>query len=188
MLGNGEPQPRCDALGRLVSSATNMDGTTRTLTSTYDAASGRTALTGDSGAWGYTAGFARDTLGRLTGTIESGYSTSTLAYDQAGRRSSLGLGFNGTSSSDSYGYDAVGRLTSLGHDLTGTTYDQSLGFSYNPASQIKQNTRSNDTGIGGGYLLLSSASQSGYAALVLGLGTMAAVSGAWLTRPASVED
>jgi RHS repeat-associated protein len=133
-----------DALGRLVSSATNMDGTTRTLTSTYDAASGRTALTGDSGAWGYTAAFGRDTLDRLTGTTESGYSTSSLAYDQAGRLSSLGLGFNGTSSSDSYGYDSVGRLTSLSHDLSGTTYDQSLGFSYNPASQIKQNTRSND--------------------------------------------
>jgi RHS repeat-associated protein len=133
-----------DALGRLVSSATNMDGTTRTLTSTYDAASGRTALTGDSGAWGYIAAFGRDTLGRLTGTTESGYSTSSLAYDQAGRLSSMGLGFNGTSSSDSFGYDSVGRLTSLGHDLTGTTYDQSLGFSYNPASQIKQNTRSND--------------------------------------------
>ncbi|MEA3034086.1 MAG: hypothetical protein QOH86_2102, partial [Sphingomonadales bacterium] len=117
-----------DALGRLVTSATNMDGTTRTLTSTYDAASGRTALTGDSGAWGYTAAFGRDTLGRLTGTTESGYSTSSLAYDQAGHLSSLGLGFNGTSSSDSYGYDSVGQLTSLGHDLTGTTYDQTLGF------------------------------------------------------------
>ncbi|MEA3038616.1 MAG: hypothetical protein QOE79_1129 [Sphingomonadales bacterium] len=133
-----------DALGRPVTSATNMDGTTRTLISTYDAASGRTALTGDSGAWGYIAAFGRDTLGRLTGTTESGYSTSSIAYDQAGRLSSLGLGFNGTSSSDSYGYDAVGRVTSLGHDLTGTTYDQTLGFSYNPASQIKQNTRSND--------------------------------------------
>jgi hypothetical protein len=27
----------------------------------------------------------------------------------------------------------------------GTSYDDSLGFSYNPASQIKQNTRSNDS-------------------------------------------
>jgi hypothetical protein len=39
----------------------------------------------------------------------------------------------------------AGCLTSLGHDLASTTYDDSLGFSYNPASQIKQNTRSNDT-------------------------------------------
>ena len=83
-------------------------------------------------------------MGRLAGTTESGYSTSTLAYDQGGRLSSLGLGFNGTSSSDSYGYDSVGRLSSLGHDLNGTTYDQSLGFSYNPASQIVQRTNSGD--------------------------------------------
>jgi RHS repeat-associated protein len=133
-----------DALGRLATSATNMDGTTRTLTSSYDAASRRTALTGDTGAWGYTAAFGRDALGRLSGTTESGYSTSSFAYDQAGRVSTLGLGFNGTSSSDSYGFDAIGRLTSLSHDLSGTSYDQSLGFSYNPANQIKQNTRSND--------------------------------------------
>jgi RHS repeat-associated protein len=49
-----------------------------------------------------------------------------------------GLGF------DAPWHDAVGRPTSLGHDLASTTYDDSLGFSYNPASQIKQNTRSND--------------------------------------------
>jgi hypothetical protein len=36
------------------------------------------------------------------------------------------------------------RPTCLSHGLAGTTYDDSLGFSYNPASQIKQNTRSND--------------------------------------------
>jgi hypothetical protein len=54
------------------------------------------------------------------------------------------MGSSGTTSSVAYGYDAVGRLTSLGHDLTGTSYDQSLGFGYNPASQIRQSTRSND--------------------------------------------
>jgi hypothetical protein len=35
----------------------------------------------------------------------------------------------------------AGRLSSLGHDLASTTYDDSLGFSYNPASQIKQKSQ-----------------------------------------------
>jgi hypothetical protein len=67
-----------------------------------------------------------------------------FGYDSAGNRSSLAMGSAGTTSTVAYGYDAIGRLTSLGHDLAGTSYDQSLGFGYNPASQIKQNTRSND--------------------------------------------
>jgi RHS repeat-associated protein len=66
---------------------------------------------------------------------------ATYAYDDLGRRTSLTLG---DGSSTGYGYDAASRLTSLGHDLSGTTYDQTLGFSYNPASDITQNTRSND--------------------------------------------
>jgi len=32
----------------------------------------------------------------------------------------------------------------MSHDFTGTTHDLTLGFGYNPASQIVQNTRSND--------------------------------------------
>jgi RHS repeat-associated protein len=41
-------------------------------------------------------------------------------------------------------YDGVGRLGSMHHTLPGDGYDLSLGFSYNPASQIAQQTRSND--------------------------------------------
>jgi YD repeat-containing protein len=66
---------------------------------------------------------------------------ATFAYDDLGRRTSLTRG-NGTSTS--YGFDAVSRLTSLTDNPAGTTYDQTLGFSYNPASQIVQQTRSND--------------------------------------------
>lgn len=42
-----------------------------------------------------------------------------------------------------YGYDSASRLSSLADNLAGTTSDQSVTFSYNPASQIAQLTRSN---------------------------------------------
>jgi RHS repeat-associated protein len=63
---------------------------------------------------------------------------------QRGRRSSLGSGTGGVTSSAAYGYDAVERLSSLTRDLAGTAADQTLGFAYNPASQIVSRTSSND--------------------------------------------
>ncbi|MEA3048463.1 MAG: hypothetical protein QOG84_299 [Sphingomonadales bacterium] len=129
-----------DALGRLATTATNMDGTTRTTTPTYDLSGNRTALNASSG---YAITFSRDTLGRLTSVQEPSGSTPLLAqvgYNGSGLTSSVAYGPSGASSI-SASYDSVGRLTSVGHDLAGTTYDDSLGFSYNPASQIKQNTR-----------------------------------------------
>ncbi|MFN3945461.1 MAG: RHS repeat domain-containing protein [Allosphingosinicella sp.] len=66
---------------------------------------------------------------------------ATFAYDNLGRRTSLTRG-NGTVTS--YGFDAASRLTSLTQNLAGTAHDTTLGFTYNPAGQIAQNTRSND--------------------------------------------
>jgi RHS repeat-associated protein len=131
-----------DGFGRLASSATNMEGTSRTFSSQYDLASTRTALTGSSG---YSAGFAYDGLGRLTAYKESGVTdTVRLGYDASGRRSSLGDGFGTVTSSAGYGYDAAGRLNALTQDLAGAGADRSLAFAYNPASQIVTRTSSND--------------------------------------------
>src|SRR3546814_1303026 len=43
----------------------------------------------------------------------------------------------------SYAWDPVSRLQTLTQNLGGTTNDLTLGFTYNPASQIAQATRSN---------------------------------------------
>jgi RHS repeat-associated protein len=133
-----------DGFGRLAAAATGMDGTVRTLTSSYDSDSNRIALTGDAGAWGYTSAFNYDGLDRLAGLSESGHSVAQLGYDPAGRRSSLGLGFDAFPSSAAYGYDPAGRLATLGHHLAGSGNDQALTFAYNPASQIVTRTSSND--------------------------------------------
>jgi RHS repeat-associated protein len=41
-------------------------------------------------------------------------------------------------------FDAVGRLSSLAQDATGTAHDLTISQSFNPASQIASQTRSND--------------------------------------------
>jgi RHS repeat-associated protein len=133
-----------DGIGRLASTTTTVDGTARTLTLSYDAESNRIALTGDAAAWGYTSAYSYDGLDRLSGLNEAGHPIVQIGYDPAGRRSSLGLGFDAFPSSAAYGYDAVGRLQSLTHDLAGTASDQALTFDYNAASQVVTRTSSND--------------------------------------------
>ena len=63
-----------------------------------------------------------------------------FTYDNAGPRSGLTSG--GTSSS--YAYDPAGRLAGLTHNLAGTSADLTLGLGYTPASQIASRSNSND--------------------------------------------
>jgi RHS repeat-associated protein len=134
-----------DALGRLASSTTNMDGVNRTMSSQYDADGNRKMLFGD---LGYTLGYDYDGLDRLIGIHEgsaTGNQIAFITYDQLGRRSSLGQGSGAPYSMTTYGYDGASRLQTQTHDLnvsvTGT--DQVLTFGYNPASQIVSRTRTN---------------------------------------------
>jgi RHS repeat-associated protein len=148
-----------DALSRM----TGVSQTGHSLGLTYDALSRNLTQTGPQGTTTYTMdiagrrtgiahadGFYVDqeylVTGETTKIRENGATTgvgvlATYAYDNLGRRTSLTRG-NGTVMT--YGFDSVSRLSSLAEDVSGTTYDQTLGFSYNPASQIHQNTRSND--------------------------------------------
>ncbi len=134
-----------DALGRKLTEGSNYFGTK---TSAYDLAGRRTRLT-------YRDNFyveydylvtgemahIRETNGS-GGVVTSGPGVlATFAYDDLGRRTSL---TRGDGSVASYSYDDVSRLTQLSDNLVGTTHDLTLGFSYNPASQIIQTTRSND--------------------------------------------
>jgi RHS repeat-associated protein len=133
-----------DGFGRLTASTTNMDGTSRRLSSEYDDGSRRTVLW-DNGV-SYSGAYYYDGASRLTQYVE-GFSAVALryGYDAAGRRASLGLGAGSVASTASYSYDAAGRLASLSHDLAGTASDQSLTFAYNPASQIVARTSANDS-------------------------------------------
>jgi RHS repeat-associated protein len=129
-----------DALGRNLTQV----GPQGTVTSTWDIGGRRMRIT-------HPDSFYVDQDYLVTGELqkirENGATSgvgvlATYAYDDLGRRTLLTLG---DGSSTSYTFDAVSRLSQLVHDLSGTSYDQTLGFSYNPASEITQNTRSNDT-------------------------------------------
>jgi len=94
-----------------------------------------------------------DVTGNVTAIRENGATSGagvlvTYVYDDLGRRTGITRG-NGTVAS--YGYDPVSRLSSLGENFAGTTHDFTLGFTYNPASQIATNSRSNDLFAWGGH-------------------------------------
>jgi RHS repeat-associated protein len=161
-----------DALGRNLTQV----GPQGTVTSTRDVAGRRTRL-----AWpdGFYVDYDYLVTGETSHIYETdgagGHATSgvgvlaTFAYDDLGRRTSLTRG-NGTSTS--YAFDAVSRLSQLTQDTSGTTFDQVLGFSYNPASQITQNTRSNDLFAWSGHGSGSTASTAN------GLNQLASIGGA----------
>jgi len=124
-----------DQLGRLTSTSSNVDGTTRQFSYKYDLAGRRIQMT-------YPDGFYLNydylTTTQVQKIRANGATTginvlATYAYDALGNRSSLTLG-NGVVTS--YGYDSLYRLHTLTHDLAGTTNDLTRTLSYNPASQL----------------------------------------------------
>lgn len=121
------------------------------LTMQYDVAGRRTRTTWNNGFY-VTYGY--DVAGRVTTIGENGATSgigllATYAYDSLGRATTITRG-NGAVTS--YAYDAVSRLTSLTQDFAGTVSDLTIGsMTYNPASQIASQTRSNDTYAWGGH-------------------------------------
>ena len=129
-----------DALGRLTSHTDGGFGTTSFL---YDAAGRRIRMT-----WpdSFYITYDYNVAGNVTAIRENGASSgagvlATYAYDDRGRRTSLTRG-NGTVTS--YAYDDVSRLGQIVQNLNGSTNDLTLDFTYNPASQIVSNVRSNN--------------------------------------------
>jgi RHS repeat-associated protein len=131
-----------DGFGELKTSMANYQGPALTLTYDYDADGNRCQLTFPDGQ---VFTYAYDGLDRQAaisqgGTCLSGGGTSLIgfAYDQLGRRSSLGRTAAG---STTYAYDGASRIQTLTNH---TSSDQVLTFTYNPASQIVSRAASND--------------------------------------------
>ena len=123
---------------------TSQDGPFGTSTYQYDLAGRRTPL--DYPGTGLVINYDYLYTGEMRHIRENGATTgvgvlATFGYDQLGRRSSLIRG-NGTSTT--YAYDSVSRLETLTQNLPGTANDLTLGFTYDPAGQIRTNSRSND--------------------------------------------
>jgi RHS repeat-associated protein len=128
-----------DALGRQVAEGEIYGGVSRQ----FDLAGRLTRLTWQDG---FFVDYDRLITGELSRVRENGATSGVgvlaiYVYDDLGRRTTLMRG-NGTVTS--YGYDPVSRLSAVIHDLAGTANDLTVTYSYNPASQIVSQTRSND--------------------------------------------
>lgn len=112
-------------------------GTSRTLTSDYDAGGRRTKLTYPDGTF-FTTGY--DGAGRAGSILASGTTTvAHFSYDTLGRRQNALV----STAVTSLGYDPISRLNSLTQDLAATTSDLTATYGHNPASQIVSRVESN---------------------------------------------
>jgi RHS repeat-associated protein len=128
-----------DGFGRVTSSTLVMAGVSRAIGHLYDADGNRIRITHPDSSF-FTYDY--DGAGRFRRVRENGGDALvTFAYDAAGRRSDLTSG--GTASG--YEHDGVGRLKKLEHNLAGAVGDQVIGLAYNPASQIRERTGTNDS-------------------------------------------
>jgi RHS repeat-associated protein len=131
-----------DGFGHLVSTSTNMGGTTRTLSFTYDANGNRTRITHPDSVY-FT--YAYDGVNRAFLIRESG--TNWLnGYSFTAQGSVSSQSYNGgTAGMSSYGYDGINRLNLLAHTYSGGAYlNVQTSFGYNSASQVSGTTRDND--------------------------------------------
>lgn len=126
-----------DGFGRVASNSVDMGGQSRTLNYLYDKDGDRVRITHPDGKY-FTYGY--DGLDRATAIAAQGSTAiASLGYNNRGSRASLGIGI-----ASSYGHDPAGRLSSLAHGLAGTAADIGWSYGYNPATQLIQQTRSND--------------------------------------------
>lgn len=130
-----------DALSRPTAAASTTGGA---ITYGYDIAGRRTSMVYPGG--GLTINYDYLVTGELSAIRENGATAGvgvlgSYSYNDLGQRTTLTRG-NGAVTT--YAFDPVSRLQNMTHDLGGTAQDVATTFTYNPASQIATNTRSND--------------------------------------------
>ncbi|WP_430445273.1 RHS repeat domain-containing protein [Sphingorhabdus contaminans] len=127
-----------DGFGRMLSSTLLMDTVSRQVSYQFDKNGNRTQVKHPDGK---AANYTFDGLNRMNAFLQGTTSLGTFTYNTRGLRKTLTGGVP-----TGYGYDPVGRLASIGHDLGGaaTTHDVNYAFTYNPATQLATQTRTND--------------------------------------------
>nr|MDP8994620.1 RHS repeat protein [Pseudomonadota bacterium] len=134
-----------DALGRMTSEF-NVHGTK---TSAYDLAGRRTRLTHPDG---FFVDYDYNVTGEVTAIRENGATSgpgvlAVYSYDPSSSAGQMGIATGVTFGNGTFAhlsYDAALRPSGRTIDLAGTVNDLTLGFTYNPASQIVWNSRTND--------------------------------------------
>jgi RHS repeat-associated protein len=132
-------------LGGVTSETTVHHGTKSFL---YDQAGRLTRLTWNDGfAVGYAYNVAGDLMEVRENPQSSGMALASFGYNPATAAGQLGLRTSltrGNGTATTYSYDPVSRLSQLAQDFGGTSNDATISLAYNPASQIANQTRSND--------------------------------------------
>jgi RHS repeat-associated protein len=132
-----------DGFGRLASETQNTDGTSRTVSSQYNANGSRTRVTYPDGQF-FT--YDHDGLDRATVLREGTAQLGTATFNNRGLPTQMAwTALTASANNRSYGYDSAGRLSSIGFDLNGTVGDVTWGYTRNPASQILSESQSNDS-------------------------------------------
>ena len=130
-----------DNAGRKLTSTTTMGTASRQLKYQHDADGQRIRLTWPDGQY---ATFDHDQLDRLTAVREGGATALAQLFYYAHGALNVVSRASGATTTYSYGTDM--RLSSLVHNLTGAAGDVTYGFpQYNPAAQITQRTRDNNS-------------------------------------------
>lgn len=133
-----------DAFGRVTQNTTNMDGVTRALRYGYNANSNRIRMAFPDGSLSnYTRNvtYEYDAAGNPTAIKRENSATiASYSYNSAGQRATFNGGVN-----TAYSYETSGRVSSVANTLANSGYNNTWTFGYNPASQITQTTRSNNT-------------------------------------------
>lgn len=132
-----------DAAGRQTSVTTSMGGVSRTVQYRWDQHGNKKRVIHPDGQF-FVYGY--DGLDRLTGASINGTTQFVgVSYDPQDRPLSEWRGSNTiTYATIAYAYDAISRLTSQTITPSGGTGTTSSTFSYNPASEITSEARSND--------------------------------------------
>jgi RHS repeat-associated protein len=134
-----------DALGHLTASTNSMSAPARTVSYSYYADGTRQSVTHPDGA---KFSYSRDGLGRTKSVYEGATESTTTdidryVYNGNGSLASLQRGDSTNGFITRFGYDSAGRVNSIANDLNSAADDFTIGLTYNPASQIVQETRDN---------------------------------------------
>jgi RHS repeat-associated protein len=132
-----------NGFGEVLTSDLKMGTFTKSLTSIYDGAGRRIQVTHPDGQ-AFT--YAYDNLSRLSGVyqgIGTASALDTFTYANNGLVSTRGEGATSASSA-TYSWDDINRLSSQTDAFAAGTNNLTATFTYNPASQIVTESRSND--------------------------------------------